>query len=290
MAVALLLVDGLGLGSRDPQRNPLLRARLRWLSCLADPASGLDPEGPVLVPTDATLGVPGLPQSATGQTTILSGINAAAVLGRHLNGWCTRSLAALLDGQSLFSRARARGRRVAFANAYPPAFFAGRRRFPAVSTVATTQAGVRLRTLGDLRRGRALYQEFTNRQLIGRGYDLPVLSPREAGGRLAVLVRDYDLTAFEFFQTDLAGHAQDMHRAVALLEELDGLLGALLAGVDLGRTLVVLTSDHGNVEDLTTRRHTRNPVPTLLWGRGREEAAAAIRGLADLAPALLPWV
>ncbi|HEX6305039.1 MAG TPA: hypothetical protein VFZ76_12675, partial [Anaerolineales bacterium] len=30
--------------------------------------------------------------------------------------------------------------------------------------------------------------------------------------------------------------------------------------------LIFLTSDHGNMEDLTTRRHTLNPVPGLVIG------------------------
>ncbi|MFB3816941.1 MAG: peptidase, partial [Candidatus Methylomirabilales bacterium] len=72
-----------------------------------------------------------------------------------------------------------------------------------------------------------------------------------------------------------------------ILHGLDALLGALLARLDLSRHLVVLTSDHGNLEDLRTDRHTVNPVPTALWGAGAAEAAAGIRALPDIAPAIL---
>ena len=74
VGVLLLFVDGVGLGERDPDKNPLLRARLRRLRV----AQGLPPPDPtgLLVPTDACMGVPGLPQSATGQTAILAGVNA----------------------------------------------------------------------------------------------------------------------------------------------------------------------------------------------------------------------
>jgi phosphopentomutase len=35
-------------------------------------------------------------------------------------------------------------------------------------------------------------------------------------------------------------------------------------------TLFVMTSDHGNFEDLSTTQHTQNPVPLLVLGKGAE--------------------
>jgi len=40
----------------------------------------------------------------------------------------------------------------------------------------------------------------------------------------------------------------------------------LLDAWDDRQGLILLTSDHGNLEDLSTRRHTSNPVPALLIG------------------------
>jgi bisphosphoglycerate-independent phosphoglycerate mutase (AlkP superfamily) len=57
--------------------------------------------------------------------------------------------------------------------------------------------------------------------------------------------------------------------------------------MDRSAHLVVLASDHGNLEDLSTNRHTRNPVPALFWGAGAEEAAAGVSTIADIAPAIL---
>ena len=240
-----------------------------------------------LVPTDACLGVPGLPQSATGQTSILAGLNAPAAIGRHINGYCTKSLAALLDGHSLFSRVKAGGGEATFANAYTPRFFERPPRFLSVTTIATRQAGVRVRTLEDLARGEALFHDFTNRLLLERGYSLPPVTPQEAGRRLAALTSAHTFTMYEHFLTDLVGHARDMARAVEILENLDALLDGLLSHLDLSRHLVVLTSDHGNVEDLSTKQHTLNPVPTLCWGNGAFGLTAGIRNLADIAPAIL---
>jgi hypothetical protein len=245
-----------------------------------------DPEA-CFVTTDACLGVPGLPQSATGQTALLAGVNAPAMVGRHINGFCTTRLAALLDGASLFSRVAAAGGRATFANAYTPTFFTAPPRFMSVTSVAVAQARLPYRTLEDLARGEAVYHDFSNRRLIERGYVVPALSPEEAGARLARLAGRHDFTMYEHFLTDVTGHARDMEAAIGLLQGLDALLGALLAGLDLSRHLVVLTSDHGNLEDLGTDRHTVNPVPTVLWGAGAADAAAGIRALPDVAPAIL---
>jgi len=140
------------------------------------------------------MGVPGLPQSATGQTSILAGVNAPAAVGRHINGYCTKSLAALLDGRSLFSRVLAAGGKATFANAYTPRYLEKPPRFLSVSTVATLRAGLRLRTLDDLARGEALFHDYTNRLLPERGYIVPAITPREAGEPLARLAHTHSFT------------------------------------------------------------------------------------------------
>jgi 2,3-bisphosphoglycerate-independent phosphoglycerate mutase len=285
VGVLLLFVDGVGLGEPDPERNPLFRARLTRLR-LAQGQPVPDPAA-FLVQTDACLGVPGLPQSATGQTSILAGVNAPATVGRHINGYCTKSLASLLDGRSVFRRVQASGGTATFANAFTPRFLEKPPRLLSVSTVAVTQAGLRLRTLEDLAKGEALFHDFTNRLLPERGYYLPPITPGEAGARLAAIAEAHAFTMYEHFLTDLAGHAQDMTRAVEVLENLEGLLNSLLACLDLTRHLLILTSDHGNLEDLSTKRHTLNPVPTLLWGRGAVDVAAGIRDLSQITPAIL---
>lgn len=289
MGVLLFFIDGLGLGEVDPDRNPVARARLQRLRLFRDqPVPGLAPDPAArFIATDACLGVPGLPQSATGQTSILTGLNAPAAVGRHINGPCTKSLAALLDGRSLFSRVTAAGGKATFANAYTPEFLARLPRFLSVSSVATLRARLRFRTLADLARGEALFHDFTNRLLPERGHFLPPITPRQAGVNLARLAKAHTFTMYEHFLTDRAGHAQDMARGVELLEDLEACLDAVLSRLDLFRNLVVLTSDHGNLEDLSTKRHTRNRVPTLLWGAGREQAAAGITDISHIAPAIL---
>ncbi|MGI8884009.1 MAG: hypothetical protein ACR2IA_07185 [Pyrinomonadaceae bacterium] len=52
-------------------------------------------------------------------------------------------------------------------------------------------------------------------------------------------------------------------------------------------TTVILTSDHGNIEDLSVRNHTLNDVPTIVWGREKNSVAGRIKDLTDITPAIL---
>lgn len=52
--------------------------------------------------------------------------------------------------------------------------------------------------------------------------------------------------------------------------------------------LVVVTSDHGNMEDLSTRRHTDADVPALVIGNksARAEFMHEMKKITDIAPAI----
>ncbi len=287
MRVLLFFIDGLGIGGEDPQKNPLACTSTRWFEFFSQEES--QPAGPsrLIRPTDATLGVKGIPQSATGQTTLLTGIHAARLLGRHVNGFCTRELGAILSSNSLFSQLLKRNKKPTFANAYTPPFFEGKMRFRSVTTVAVSEAGLPFRSLEDLIAGKALYQDFTNRLLRDRGYEVPLLTPQEAGRRLASIASDYDFTLYEYFQTDIAGHSQEMNRCREEMKKVDLFVDSVLAHLDLDSTLFILTSDHGNIEDLSTPGHTSNRVPTILWGRGKVALGSRINSIADLTPEII---
>lgn len=290
MSVLLIFIDGLGLGPADPAINPLVSLELCWFRLYSQDGPAQHCCGSLcasLVPTDPTLGVQGLPQSATGQTTIMTGVNAAEVLGLHLNGFCTPTLTGILAQHSIFVKAQKMGKSATFANAYSPAFFEGKIRHLSCSTRAIQTAGLRFRDFEDLRQGGAVYQEFTRRSLRERGFDLPLIEPQEAGQHLARIVHRHDFTMYEYFQTDLAGHAQNMERAQGIIRQLEEFLSSLLSHMDLSRDTVILTSDHGNIEDLSIKTHTYNLVPTLIWGKGREGTANKIRSLTDIAPAVM---
>ncbi len=313
MSVLMLFFDGLGLGSDDPAENPLLTASMpTWLGLLGSPPSAshtpLHSSRATLVPTDANLDTPGLPQSATGQTAILTGVNAAREIGEHWGPYPNAALRRILSNGNLFHRLITAHRRVAFANAYPPIFFErlarNKARRSAISFAADA-AGVQYRTVDDLRAGRAVSVFVTNarwprtpsptgssgaaeaaKEPIPLG-DVPIITARAAGRNLARIAAEHDFTLFEYFLTDAAGHKRDSTFAHLILNEIDQLLEGVLDETDLGESLVMTTSDHGNIEDLTARKHTRNPVPTLLIGAGHAEIAPLIHSLEDITPAVL---
>ena len=110
------------------------------------------------------------------------------------------------------------------------------------------------------------------------GYsDIPEIDPAEAGRRLVQLVSDDDFVLFEYWRTDYAGHSERFSEAVDALERLDRMLAGIVETIDTRSTLLFITSDHGNVEDMSTKTHTRNPVPALLFGRDHEAVAARLR-------------
>jgi hypothetical protein len=298
MRILFLFLDGVGLGADDPAINPFARAQMPHLHRLLGGRKFLADSAPFagerasLLALDANLGVPGLPQSATGQAVLLTGVNVPATLGYHYGPKPNPATAAFLQDGGLFGALTRAGKRAALVNAYPPGYFdginSGKRIFSAIP-LAVTRAGLPLFDTEALRAGRAISADFTAQGWRERLNlpDMPVLSQPEAGARLAELATNLDFAFFEYWLSDYAGHGQDMETALRLLADLDTVLGSLFAAWDDDQGLILLTSDHGNLEDLSTRRHTANPVPLLLVGN--ESARRGFAGVTDLtgvAPAI----
>lgn len=289
MSVLLIFVDGLGIGTRGAH-NPLARLTPAEAAPLAvfeteEPAL---PFAGVLARTDACLGVEGRPQSASGQTTILTGVNAPAALGQHKQGFPNEALRRLLREHSIFLQLKNAGIGPnVFINTYPDRFFQSRPRWVAATTVAVEAAEMSFKRLDDLRAGRSLFHDFTNKSLRDSGdVTIPLRTPEEAAEILAGVASAHRFTLYEYFITDRMGHLQDLEGALEVLSSLARFVRAVLARVDLTRTTVLLTSDHGNVEDLSKRNHTLNPVPTLAWGAARERVGRRVSSLADITPTI----
>ena len=285
--VLLFFIDGLGIGKRGPF-NPL--DNLTGATPLAvfqgeTPRPFLDS---IVVPTDPRLGIDGRPQSASGQTTILTGVNAPAAVGYHKQGFPNQALLEIIRNNSIFRQLVEAGvQPVTFANAYTGRFFNERPRWVSATTAAVEAAGLRFRTIEDVKNDNAVFMDYTNRYLIGIGEDVAERSETEAATVLARIVAENRFTLYEYFITDKVGHAQDMDAAKTVLTSLALLIRELLIRLDLERTTVILTSDHGNIEDLSIRNHTLHDVPTIIWGAQREQVAAKIQTLADITPAIV---
>ncbi|WP_420454738.1 alkaline phosphatase family protein [Rubrivirga sp.] len=294
--VLFVFLDGVGLGPATVD-NPLATLDLpafermaggqRWTADLAP----IRQPRHVVVPIDATLGLEGLPQSGTGQATLFTGENAAAAHGRHFGPYPPTTVRPLVAEASVFAQLAAAGvppERLAFANAYPDRFFRvveARGRWT-VTTLAATAAGVRLRRAGDLAARRALPADLTGetwRRLIDPAH--AVQTEAEAAHDLAALLDDHRFVLHEYYLTDKAGHSRDPARAAEVLGSLDRFFGALLDALPPD-VLLVLSSDHGNLEDLGTKSHTRHPVPLVAWGPGADAFAEAT-SLLDVTPAVV---
>ncbi|HET9590522.1 MAG TPA: hypothetical protein VFO91_17175 [Anaerolineales bacterium] len=298
MRVLFIFLDGIGLGTDDPATNPFARAKMPNLIRLLDGRTLLRGAAPfhgeraTLLAINPAVGVSGLPQSATGQAVLVTGINIPAELGYHYGPKPNREVAAYLKEASLFSRFIKEGRKAALLNAYPPRYFqgidSGKRLYSSIP-LAVTNAGLPLFRQDALYAGLALSADFTGegwRNMLGFP-DSPVMDPRRAGRKLAALAKAYDFSLFEYWASDYAGHKQDMETAVELMETFDAVLGGLVeAWSDDG--LILVTSDHGNMEDLSTRKHTSADVPALVIGHrtAREEFTRGMKDLTDIAPAI----
>src|SRR5258708_7031937 len=201
MAVLLFFIDGLGIGSRGPH-NPLDGLTgAAPLAVFQNEETATIFDG-VVVPTDACLGVPGRPQSASGQTTILTGLNAPARLGYHKQGFPNAALLEIIREHSIFRQLRDAGiKPITFANAYTQRFLAERPRWVSATTAAVEAAEIGFLTLDDLKLGRAVFQDFTNVVLIERGEDVAVRTPEEAGEVLSTIVANNKFTLYEYFIT-----------------------------------------------------------------------------------------
>jgi hypothetical protein len=303
MNFLFLVLDGVGLGPDDPETNPLAAAGMPTLASLLDGRRLVRAAAPyvgsraTLLGLDATLGVDGLPQSATGQAALVTGRNIPSEIGAHFGPKPNSAIARILKGDNLFKTLHESGRSAALINAYPPGYFdgieSGRRIYSSIP-MAVTSGGFALKTEVDMYAGSGMSVDFTGRSWREHlGYlDPPVHDPIESGRQLARIARQTDFAFFEYWISDYVGHHQDMPQALELLNVFDRVLSGLLEDWDPESGLVLLTSDHGNLEDLSTRRHTANLVPGLVIGAPglRRDFTTGLHDLTGIVPAVLRFL
>ncbi len=304
--VTFIFIDGCGVGRAGPA-NPFFLAKSRFLPFWQ---GGMRlPDGTPLTAIDATLGIPGAPQSASGQTALFCGAAAADVEWRHRNGYPDRALRRIIMKKNLLSQLAAKGTAARYLNAYPaheelftsrhvriepdgrlwfsPEFPEGFKKMISVTSCMLLAGGQKPFGAKDILAGKALYQDYSNRQLNERGLALPEFSPTQAAEVLRGASRRFDFILYEYFQTDLYAHRKALEECVTLVRDLDTLIGSLLASLDKKRHTLVLTSDHGNLEDYPARGHSRNPVPLIAWGRHGARLRKRIKSISDVSPAIL---
>ena len=279
LKVIFLFIDGVGL--REPAAdNPLNKEVCPTLWRLFEHHAK---------PIDACLGVGGLPQSATGQATMFTGVNCAAAVGRHCEGFPGADLRKIVEENNLFIELKRRGKRVRFADAYlvDSVEEIAARRFKSVTTVMALTTPGSISMTEDLMEDRALMQDLTRETIQDRYPDIPVVPPQRAAEHLFRLALGNDFTLYEFFQTDVSGHSMDYARACAVLRVYDRFLGALVRCTEAAGITLVMTADHGNIESVNERGHTANPVPFVVFGPGEAWIRDRVESLTDVTPAIL---
>ncbi len=276
MAVIFIFIDGIGLGEAS-EKNPFFVDTYESFQILSgenfsNKGEPILSKNHIFKAIDANLGVEGLPQSGTGQTTLFTGENASKVIGKHFGPYPHSGIKYLLKEHSIFHAVKEAGKKPYFMNAYPPIFFehAKRRNRWSCTTLMTKSTNLKLNSTEEVLKGEALTAEIVQNAWRERlNIDLPKINAKEAAQRLLNVVPNYDLVMYEYYLTDKAGHNQKIDEAKRVLNTLDEFLLHIIKE-KRSEDVLVITSDHGNLEDLSTKTHTRNEVPLFVMGEEAE--------------------
>jgi len=275
MAVIFVFIDGIGIG-KENEFNPFYTNHLPGFELLSggklcEACKEINSQKHVFKPIDANLEMEGLPQSGTGQASLFCGLNMSQLVGKHFGPYAHSQTKPYLKEQSLFSDLLKMGKLPHFINAYPKPFFehAEKRSRWSCTTWMTMGAGLHLNTEESVINGEAVTaevkQDYWKKKL---GIELPEITETVAAQRILKKAKDHDLVLFEYFLTDKAGHEQNPENAFSSLERIDKLLQELIK--EIGNHTLLITSDHGNIENLSVKTHTRNPVPLYAYGENAQ--------------------
>jgi len=309
MRFIFLFIDGIGIGSHN-ENNPFVSADPKILRLWE--RSAFNCNNIRLKAIDPLLGVQGTPQSATGQTTIFTGINIPELLTKHIGSFPNKIMRKIIREENLLLKVEKSGKTGKFINAYPhhselfsnshvnideegnlvfsnqfPDIY--KRRISVTSSILISNKVKPFDTI-DIKEKRSLYQDYSNKSLLKYGLKLPVFSPEDAADVLFKTSSDYDIVLYEFFQSDIYGHRKEKKDQIELISGLDLFISTLISLLDNKKDTIILTSDHGNLEDSSSKSHTLNPVPLITWGRGSRELSDSIDDLAGITPGILNFL
>lgn len=298
--ILFIFLDGIGLGDDNPETNPFAAGDYPTLHSLSNGkrwvrSTGVqETERAIFIPTDACLGVEGRPQSGTGQATIVTGRNIPEIIGRHYGPKPDEATRKLLDEDNIFMQVSNVGKSAGLLDAHPPQWHNGinsGKRLPASYQYAARTAGISFGTEEKLRAGEALSGNWTGEGWRTHlGYtDTPLYTPHNAGVRLVELSRQYDFGFFPHWWTDTIGHRGTLDEGVELLSLFNGVMNGVLDTWQDNEGIIIITSDHGNMEEIDHRKHTRNAVPTVIIGERKSEFAI-IQSLVDFVPSIIKFI
>ncbi len=292
----MIFIDGVGIGKEDYLSNPFFKYGFKTFTNIFGEIPSLDNQylqtkDSFIFPTDARLGVEGLPQSGTGQTAIFCGMNAPKFVGKHFGPFPYSTTVPIIEKDNILKYYLNKKQKVSFVNAYPKQFFeyikSGRGRL-SVTTLSCKLSGVRLNTATDVRNGKALTAEITNDRWIKRlNYKLPTVSSQLAARRILRIAEKNKFTLYEYFLTDHLGHGRDVGDFELVMRTLDDFLYSVMTMMDTKNMTLIICSDHGNFEDISIKTHTLNPSLTITSGKYAEKLSNRIKDLTQIKPAII---
>ena len=286
MSVILIFVDGVGIGENKIDFNPCLHSQFQIFS----PANNL-PFGGKKFPLDARLSVKGFPQSATGQTTIYTGINAAKLINKHLFGIPNEILKERIIKESIFKKLITSGFKCKFLNAFRPVFFTSPDLFKNIRLSATSEMNRAVElsfcTLQDIKNKKALYHDFSNSEIIEKGFCLPKYNSEIASSVIVSQSKQNDLVLYEYFLTDKAGHSRDIKYAIKEINKIESLIYNVAKKIFGTDNTLIVCSDHGNIEDSRIKSHTLNPAFFAVWTK---KQIKPLKSLLDIFPLIVDLI
>jgi len=291
----LIFLDGVGIGKADANYNPFFKYEFLTFTKLFNSIPHLDnqtisKDNRYIFPTDAIMGVPDLPQSGTGQTSIFCGVNASEIMDRHFGPYPHSKLLPIIKAENIFEKFLNMKKKVVFVNAYPKEFFDyikdGKKRM-SVTSLSCRYSNVHLFKKSDLIKGNALSAEIDNSRWVQKlKYKIRIIKPETAAKRLLKIASQNHFTLFEHFHTDYLGHGRESETLEERLKVLDRFLLYLFEKLPNDFNLIVC-SDHGNLEDISIKTHTLNPALTITAGKDAKSLAKRIKNLSQIRDAIL---
>ncbi|NTV45696.1 MAG: hypothetical protein HGB11_04055 [Chlorobiales bacterium] len=300
MKLVFVFLDGVGLAPRFPL-NPFFHTPTKRIFDAIGAGffyeeANLCSSNVLFQPIDAGMGVEGHGQSGTGQFSIYTGLNGAKIFGRHHGPYLPSTLRTTLAEKNIYARLDLLGMTSCYANAYPERFIQacldlrenGKIRSSVLFEASVLQ-GLPILGANHVKNGTAISGDIINwwwgQNPRDGDLSVPVISGEEAAQNLLALSRQFDAVFFEFFLADLSGHGRIKTEPGQIIQRLDEFIGHLIFNLS-SDTLFVLTSDHGNFEDLSHTQHTLNPVPLLVVGKDAEHFAP-VTAIDQILPVLI---
>ena len=125
---------------------------------------------------------------------------------------------------------------------------------------------------------------------------IPQMSSHEVCDKLVEAIKSgkYDVIITNFPNADLLGHGGDIKACIKAVETVDECVGRASAAIKEADGVMLICSDHGNVEELIDKKsgmkntmHTRNPVPYILVNHNPEYSLKEGGCLCDIVPTLI---